>query len=186
MTIAHPETFLARITADPAFAPDAIFAKLSRLLAAPAPANSCTLPGAVGEVISALADELGLTCAPIGSTGNFGIEVGDPSAPLDLLVSAHMDRPCFRVRQLADGTLYPLCAIRVPGDGYSCEAIALRCIDGRVTITARGQMRFDEAAGDYRIRFRAESGELRAGDTVMMYTAPVNCATGRIIGAGVG
>lgn len=175
---------LPRISADPAIAPAAIFSRLSRLLAAPAPANSCALPGAVGEVISALADELGLTCAPIGSTGNLGIEIGDPDAPLDLLVSAHMDRPCFRVRTLADGTLYPLCAVRVLGDGYSCEAIALRYIDDCVSIAARGQLRFDEADGDYRIRFSAESGELRAGDTVMMHSAP-QLRAGDIIGTGL-
>ena len=44
---------LAHISADPAATPDAIFASLSRLLAAPAPANSCALPGTVGEVIRA-------------------------------------------------------------------------------------------------------------------------------------
>ena len=175
---------LSAISADPAFAPDAIFASLSRLLAAPAPANSCMLPGTVGDVIKALADEFGLNCAPVGSSGNLGVEVGDPDAPLDLLVSAHMDRPCFRVRNPADGTLYPLCAIRVPGDGYACEAIALRFIDGRVTTTARGEMRFTEADGDYRIRFSAERGEVHSGDTVMMQAAP-QLRDGRIIGAGL-
>lgn len=179
------DNLLTYISADPAIAPDPIFARLSRLLAAPAPANSCTLPGAVGEVISALADELGLTCAPVGVSGNLGIEIGDPDAPLHLLVTAHMDRPCFRVRNLAESTLYPLCAIRVPGDGYSCEAIALRYIDECVSIAARGELRFDEdGKGDYRIRFSAESGELRPGDTVMMHRAP-HLRGGQIIGAGL-
>ena len=73
-----------------------------------------------------------MTCAPVATTGNLAIEIGDPAAPLDLLVSAHMDRPCFRVRNLDEATLYPLCAIRVPGDSYTCDAIALRYIDGRV------------------------------------------------------
>lgn len=175
---------LANISADPAAAPDAIFAKLSRLLAAPAPANSCALPGAVGDVIQQIADELGLTCAPVGSTGNLAIEIGDRAAPLDLLVTAHMDRPCFRVRNLAEGTLYPLCAIRVPGDGYTCDAIALRYVDRRVTIAARGQLRFDLRDGDYCIRFQASSGALKAGDTVMMQ-APPQLRDGRISGAGL-
>jgi len=178
------ENLLAHISADPAVTGDAIFARLSRLLAAPAPANSCQLPGAVGDVIRALAAELGLTCAPIGSTGNLAVEIGDGAAPLDLLVSAHMDRPCFRVRNLADATLYPLCAIRVPGDGYSCEAIALRYADGRVTVTASGKLRFRARDGDYRITFQPDSGELGPGDMVTMHTTP-QLRDGRIIGGGL-
>ena len=175
---------LARISADPVLAPEAIFDRLSRLLDAPAPANSCALPGTVGDVIRALADELSLTCAPVGSTGNLAIEIGDRAAPLDLLVSAHMDRPCFRVRNLDEATLYPLCAIRVPGDGYTCDAIALRYIDGRVNIAARGQMRFDRRDGDYRITFQPASGALHNGDTVMMQAAP-ELRDGLVIGAGL-
>ena len=179
------QNLLAQISADPAAAPEAIYSSLSRLLDAPAPANSCALPGTVGEVIIALADELGLDCAPFGSTGNLTVELGDPSAPLDLLVTAHMDRPCFRVRRLAESTLYPICAIRVPGDGYECESAALRFIDGRVTFTAQGKIRFKSGGGDeYRIRFQAESGELRAGDTVMMRAAP-QLRDGLVIGAGL-
>ena len=135
-------------------------------------------------MISALADELGLTCAPVGSTGNLAIEIGDRAAPLDLLVGAHMDRPCFRVRNLDEATLYPLCAIRVPSDGYTCDAIALRYIDERVTIAARGQLRFDRRDGDYRITFQLDSGELHKGDTVMMHAAP-QLRDGRVIGAGL-
>lgn len=180
----HRTQLLSHISADPAATADAIYARLSRLLAAPAPANSCALHGTVGEVIQTLAGELGLNCTPLGSTGNLGIEIGNPDAPLDLLVTAHMDRPCFRVRDLADGTLYPLCAIRVPGDGYTCDAIALRYIDGRVTVTARGKLRFEAGGSDYRIRFRAESGELHNGDTVMMHCAPT-LSDGRVIGTGL-
>ncbi|MCY3780134.1 MAG: M20/M25/M40 family metallo-hydrolase [Chloroflexi bacterium] len=175
---------LARITADPATATAAISAHISRLLAAPAPANSCALPGAVGDVIRAMASELSLPCAPIGSTGNLGITLGDPAAPLDLLITAHMDRPCFRVLTLPDATLYPLCAIRVPGDNYSCSAIALRYINDRVAISARGQLRFQETDDDYHITFHAESGDLAWGDTVMMHCAP-KISDGLIIGTGL-
>ncbi len=185
MTVSRVENLLSHISADPTVAPEAIYSSLSRLLDAPAPANSCALPGTVGEVIIALADELGLNCAPFGSTGNLTVELGDPGAPLDLLVTAHMDRPCFRLRRLAEATLYPLCAIRAPGDGYVCEAAALRYIEGRVTITARGKMRFEKDDGDEcRIRFQAESGELRAGDTVMMRAAP-QLRDGLVIGTGL-
>ena len=175
------EKLLSQISADPASSPDAVFDRLSRLLAAPAPANSCILPGAVGDVIAQIAAELGLSCAPIGSTGNLGIAVGDPEAPLDLLITAHMDRPCFRVLNLAESTLYPLCAIRVPGDGYTCDGIALRYIDGRVRVAATGMLRFDAAPGGYRVSF---SGALRPGDTVMMQAKP-QLRDGLISGAGL-
>lgn len=181
MTSAQIQKLLSQISADPAGAPEAVFARLERLLAAPAPANSCILPGAVGEVIRQIAAELGLTCAPIGSTGNLGVAIGDPDAPLDLLVCAHMDRPCFRVRAPREASLYPLCAVRVPGDGYACEAIGLRYVDGRVTIAAAGEMRFQEIGGDYRISF---SGELQAGDTVVMHTQPC-LRDGLVSGAGL-
>ncbi|MCY3832097.1 MAG: hypothetical protein OXG85_03710 [Chloroflexi bacterium] len=170
--IAQLANLLAHISADPAVSRDAIFAALARLLAAPAPANSCLLPGTVGEAIQTLAHELGLASAPGDSTGNLAVEIGDPAAPLDLLITAHMDRPCFRVRNLAESTLYPLCAIRVPGDGYCCEAVALRCVDENVTISASGNLRFDARQGDYRITFETGAGEMRAGDTVMMQTTP--------------
>ena len=127
------ENLLTHFAADPACTPEAIFDNLSRLLAAPAPANSCLLPGTVGEVIGTIATELDLPCAPLGSTGNLAIEIGDPAAPLDLLVTSHMDRPGYRVLNLDDATLYPLCAIRVPGSGYECEGIGLRYLDDRVS-----------------------------------------------------
>jgi len=175
---------LKSISADRAVAPGAIFAMLTRLLEAPAPANSCTLPGTVGEVIRQIARELGLDCAPVAATGNLGIEIGEPAAPLDLLISAHMDRPCFRVRDLAAGTLYPLCAIRVPGDGYTCGAIGLRYVDGRVRVSSSGDMRFESAGGDTRITYQPAVGELGAGDTLMMRATP-RLREGRIVGTGL-
>ena len=161
---------------------DSLFKTISRLLAAPAPNNSCLLPGAVGGVIRELAAELGLDCAPIGSAGNLGITIG--AGQLDLLVTAHMDRPCFRVSDLGAGSLYPLCAIRVPGADYRCGGMALRFVDGRVGVAARGRLRFQSSGGETRITFQAERGELRWGDTVMMQTAP-QLRDGLIIGTGL-
>ena len=85
---------------------------------------------------------------------------------------------------LAESTVYPLCAIRVPADGYACEAIALRYLDEQVTITSRGKLRFHDTGGDYRISFHPESGELSWGDTMMMHTAP-HQRDGRVTGAGL-
>ncbi len=184
MTITlQTQNLLQAIASDRACTPEALFDRLSRLLDAPAPANSCTLPGSVGEVIGDIATEFGLTCAPIGSTGNLAIALGDPNASLDLLVSAHMDRPCYRVLNLPDATLYPLCAIRVPGDGFECAARALRYVDGRVRVTATGVIRFQAAGDDYRITFRAETGELAWGDIVGAHTTP-KVSEGSIIGSG--
>ena len=151
---------------------DALFNAITRLLAAPAPHNSCLLPGAVGGVITDIASGFDLHCAPIAATGNLGITIGDPHAPLDLLLTAHMDRPCFRVRDLDAGSLYPLCAIRVPGDDYRCGGMALRYADGRVCVAAEGTMRFHAREGETHITFRAETGDLRNGDTVMMRATP--------------
>ncbi len=178
------QNLLSNISADPAATPEAIFAKLSRLLAAPAPANSCILPGTVGEVIQQIAKELGLYCQPLGSTGNLVLEIGESTAPLDLVVTAHMDRPCFRVRNLAESTLYPLCAIRVPSDGYECTGVALRFREGRVNVAASGIMLFDEQDGDNRICFNVKRGELLPGDTVVMYRSP-KIHRGQITGTGL-
>ena len=177
-------TLLDHLCADSRLSPTAIAAMLKRLLHARAPANSCLLPGAVGPVIAEMAAELELSASPLGASGCLGIAIGDPAAPLDLLISAHMDRPCFRVRELRQGLLTPLCAIRVPGPGYECEAVALRYIDGRVRIAAPGLMRFEAADDGYRISFRAHAGELAWGDTVMMASAP-SIEAGMISGAGL-
>ena len=175
---------LAQISADPGIQPAAIASRLGRLLDAPAPANSCLLPGTVGDVIRAIASELDLTCAPIGSSGNLGIEIGNASAPLDLVVCAHMDRPCFRVLSLRDSTLYPLCAVRVPGERYTCEGVALHFEHGRMVIGARGKLHFLSSAGDQGITFAAETGELRWGDTIMMRCQP-RFESGFVIGTGL-
>ncbi len=181
---ANPCTSSLKSSADAAAAPEAIFALIERLLDAPAPNNSCLLPGAVGEVIREIAAELGLPCAEIGTTGNLGIELGEPGAPLDLLLTAHMDRPCFRAPAVAERSLVPLCAIRVPGADYRCGGIGLRYIDGAVRISARGQLRFRRGEGGTHISFQPDDGELLPGDTVMMHAAPV-LRNGLIRGAGL-
>ena len=82
------------------------------------------------------------------------------------------------------GLLYPLCAIRVPGDGYTCGAIGLRYVDGRVRVITSGVMRFDIAGGDTSIHYQPESGELQPGDTLMMRATP-GLDAGRIICTGL-
>ena len=178
---------LAQIEAEPVNKIDAIADNLSRLLAAPAPNNGARLPGAVGEVIGELAGEFGLSLsddARLQATGNLAIEIGAESAQADLVVSAHMDRPSFRVANLAEATLYPLCAIRVPAPEYTCAAIAVAYENGRVKVTARGKLQFRESEDGHHIRFIADSGELLWGDTVLMQS-PLRRNDGLVIGTGL-
>ncbi len=177
-------SLMAQIELDAASQPETVFGFLGRLLNAPAPANSCLLPGAVGDVIRAIAGELGLSAQTDSASGNLIIEIGEPEAELDLLLSAHMDRPCFRVLDLAEASLYPLCAIRVPGDGYQCGAVALRYAGDVLQVGARGRLHFRETAGGHQIRFQAETGSLEWGDTLMMQSEP-SLKEGMVTGAGL-
>lgn len=179
------ETLLAQTAADPNFSREAIYGYLQRLLNAPAPNSGARLPGAVGEVIANIAAELGLTLSAdprMRATGNLAIEIGAQNAAADLLITAHMDRPSFRVLNLAEATLYPLCAIRSPHARYRCGAIALRYQGGRVETVARGALQFSEVGditGEGQIRFEVESGKLDWGDTILMAAQP-KLAAGRV------
>ena len=184
---ANIHNLLDRIDSDATYAEDAIYTQLTRLLAAPAPNSGAALPGAVGAVIRELAAELGLRLSEdprIGPTGNLAIEIGAAADAPDLLITAHIDRPTFRVTNLAEGTLYPLCAIRVPGDEYACGGIAVGYHDGRVHITARGQLRFQKTSHGHRISFQATDGALNWGDSVLMSAAP-RLQDGRVIASGL-
>lgn len=178
---------IAHIDSDQTYSEDAITANLTRLLAAPAPNSGAGLPGAVGAVIGEIAAELGLRLSDdprFGATGNLAIAIGADAAPPDLIITAHMDRPTFRVLDLAEATLYPLCAIRVPHDNYVCAAIAVGFHDGRLRINARGQLRFQDSADGYRISFQATDGALSWGDSVMMFAEP-RLQDGRVSGSGL-
>ena len=184
MTIA---TLMTQIADDPVYTSDAVFGYLTRLLAAPAPNSGACLPGAVGEVIGDIAGELGLSLSTdprIRATGNLAVEIGAESVAADLLITAHMDRPSFRVLNLAEATLVPLCAIRVPHPRYRCGAIAARYTDGRVEIVGEGNLQFGEVDGVQQIRFDVECGSLSWGDTVLMAAEP-RLSEGRIIGTGL-
>ena len=175
------------IAADPLFSCDAVFGYLTRLLAAPAPNSGACLPGAVGEVIGDIAGELGLSLSTdprILATGNLAVEIGAESDAADLLITAHMDRPSFRVLNLSEATLYPLCAIRVPHPQYRCGAIAVRYTGGRVETVAEGKLQFGKVNGEQQIRFDVKCGSLSWGDTVLMAAEP-RLSDGRIIGTGL-
>jgi len=155
---------------------DGIFDLLSKLVAAHAPANGCQLSGAIGDVIRSIANDFGLSLSTdprIISTGNLAIEVGADKPEVDLVITAHMDRPSFRVLSLDDSTLYPICAIRIQDDEYIANAKAVRFYDGDIQVTAHGKMSIIDQNGDYHMTFRPEKGVLHWGDTVLMDTTPV-------------
>ncbi|MCY4072280.1 MAG: M20/M25/M40 family metallo-hydrolase [Chloroflexi bacterium] len=181
------ESLITQISNDPVYSVDAIYGYLRRLLAAPAPNSGALLAGAVGDIIGDIAAELGLSLSAdprIRATGALAIEVGAASEAANLLITAHMDRPSFRVLNLADATLYPLCAIRVPQPQYRCRAIAVRYLAGRIETAAEGELQFGEVDGERQIRFDVESGSLSRGDTVLMAAEP-RLVNGRIIGTGL-
>jgi putative aminopeptidase FrvX len=152
-----------------------IYAILSALASAHAPANGCQLPGAIGDTIRTLANQFGLrlsTDERLLASGNIGLEIGASKPDIDLVITAHMDRPSFRVLSVAEKTLYPICAIRIDGSEYRTGAKAVHFVDGQVRQTAVGQIVIRATQGDYHITFEASSGELHAGDTVLMDVVP--------------
>jgi len=154
---------------------DQYFAHLSQLVEAHAPANGCQLNGAIGDTIRSLADELGLTLSTdprITATGNLAIEIGAQQDNIDLVITAHMDRPSFRVLSLMDSTLYPICAIRIEGEEYIADAKAVRYQDGEMVVSARGQIIIKSKGDDYEMTFQTTEGQLHWGDTVLMDTVP--------------
>ena len=151
------------------------FERLSQLVEAHAPANGCQLKGAIGDRIRSMVDEFGLrlsTDPRILSSGNIALEIGAEKADSDLVITAHMDRPSFRVLSEADSTVYPICAIRIAGDEYTTDAKAVRFQDDEMTVTARGKLVITSNNGDYHMTFQAEEGQLNWGDTVLMDAVP--------------
>lgn len=152
-----------------------LFARLSQLVDAHAPANGCQLNGAIGDVIRSMIDDLGLTLSTdprIISTGNIAIEIGAKKEEIDLVVTAHMDRPSFRVLSLDDSSLYPICAIRIDGDEYITDAKAVRYQNSEMVVGARGRIIIKRKADDYEMTFQTIDGQLDWGDTVLMDTMP--------------
>jgi hypothetical protein len=133
---------------------------LQRLLLAHGPSGGAWLPGAIVDDIEQLAASLGLRerfIRQIGATGNAGVWLGADKPINDVIVISHMDRPSFKVR--GDGTLYPVCANRFPDGRYTVGAKALRFMDGRLGVSARGTLVSERSAGRDLLRFEAEAGQ---------------------------
>jgi hypothetical protein len=152
---------------------DQLWPTLRRLLRAHAPSGGAWLPGAIVDDIQAICAELGLEdhfIRQIGATGNAGMAFGAVKPAADVIVLAHMDRPTYRVRSLADGLLYPMCATRFPTTEYRVGAKALRFVDGQMQISARGTL--ETRDGGKAVYLRVNEGELAWYDTVTMDVEP--------------
>jgi len=166
---------------------EAIWPLLRRLLEAPAPSGGANLPGGVGEVIGALASELGLGAnwiPELGETGNAALSLGADGPPT-LIAVAHMDRPSFRVRSPESGALFPICANRFPQGEYRTGAKALRFADGRLVVGAQGAIVSRRQNGRDTLAFEATDGALAWQDTVVMAVEPVLGADGTVTATGL-
>lgn len=155
--------------------PGGLPAALERLLRANAPSSGAALPGAIGDVIAELVNELGLSdgfLGEIGSTGNLGLALGADKPAADVIIFAHMDRPSFKVRNVTTGELYPVCAIRFPEGEYRAAMKAIRYRDGRLVIGARGELLSMSAGGKTTLTFAPYEGELRWYDILTVDAEP--------------
>ena len=170
------EALFAHINNDPIYTDvDQLFERLSQLVASHAPANGSQLKGAIGDTIRAMVHEFGLRLAidpRILATGNLAVEVGAHKSDIDLVITAHMDRPSFRVLSVADSTLYPTCAIRIDGDEYITTAKAVHYHGGEMQLTAQGKIAIKATNSGNHITFQPERGQLGWGDTVLMDAIP--------------
>lgn len=142
---------------------------LTRLLTANAPTTGCALPGGMIEPLRACAEILDLP--PVSSSLSMGNatltivdgetlqDVMDMDAP-DLIITAHMDRPTFKIRNAERGELYPICAVRFPVQNgeYRAPAKAMRWKSGKLQVGARGTLVYTQAAdGGESFRFEGEN-----------------------------
>lgn len=154
---------------------DTLWDMLSALLKAPAPSGGAGLPGTITDVIQAqaghikLVDRLRLNYK---STGNLAISVGVQREQADVIISAHIDRPSFRVSSTANGELYPISANRFPRGHYEGMARAFRFNGGQIITGAEGHMISERDDGGDKLQFLTESGTLHPGDTITLAADP--------------
>lgn len=166
---------------------ETIWDMLRRLLSAHAPTGGANLLGGVGDDIAVLADSLGLRdriTPHLGSTGNTALWLGADKPVADVVVTAHMDRPSFRVRSLADSTLYPICANRFPPGEYRVSAKAVRFERGRLVVSAEGMLVSRKQDDTESVHFESKRGKLDWHDTVMIHVHPARDGQ-NVVGTGL-
>jgi hypothetical protein len=165
---------------------DVIWEDLEALLQAHAPSGAVLLPGGIGDMLHTIIQRR-LPSARyeiLGSTGNSGLSFGAAKAELDLLICAHLDRPTFKVRQTNTGEVYPICAIRIPGERYQCRARAIRYAHGHLDYGATGTLFIEQTDKGLRFAMQTEEGMLRERDLVVMDAEP-RLTNGLIEGTGL-
>lgn len=165
---------------------DTLFRWAQQLTDAPAPSGGAGLPGTAGDVLADVLAALGVASRlqyNYRGTGNALLWLGAAKATPDLVLTAHLDRPTFRVGDVGSGALYPICADRFPQAAYQAGAVATRFADGRLTIRGRGTLHSDEAANGGAIRFEATEGDLQWGDSITL-ASPVQRDGDTIVGTG--
>lgn len=162
--------------------PDAavIWQIIIQILAGLAPSSGCDLPGAVGDTIAELASQLvpaGRIVRNFKNTGNLALQLGPSTDQPDLVITAHMDRPTYCVRSIdaqGRGTLFPICAIRLPDSEYRTGARSFRFEGGKLVVGAIGEYVAvpDPSSNAYVFYFEPTEGHLTLTDTIVMDTPP--------------
>ncbi len=166
---------------------EVVWPLLERLLVAHAPSGGAALPGGIGDDIAALAGELELGdrwLPDLAATGNCALWLGARKPDADLVVVAHMDRPSFRVKALAAGELFPICANRFPPGEYRVPAKAVRFEDGRLVVGAAGVLVSRKGDSAESLHFEARRGQLAWDDTVLLDVHPLREGE-RVVGTGL-
>lgn len=167
---AHFPSLPDALASSPLMKREQLQAALTPLLTAHAPSTGCALPGGIIDQLRATASTLDLppllTAFGLGNATmsiSEGAPIGlmmDASAP-DLLLTAHMDRPTFKVRNAERGDIYPICAVRFPKreDGiYRAPAKAMRFKSGKLTVGAQGMLIYRREWDEDILRFEVTEG----------------------------
>ncbi|MAU10936.1 MAG: hypothetical protein CL607_14025 [Anaerolineaceae bacterium] len=156
-----------------------VWQTITQIVAGLAPSSGADLPGAVGDTIAELATQLvpdGRIVRNFKNTGNMALQLGPPTDQPDLVITAHMDRPTFCVRSIDEqgrGSLFPICAIRLPEGQYRTGARSFRFEAGMLVVGATGHyVAVPNASDDYAFYFEPTEGHLTLMDTIVMETPP--------------
>lgn len=154
---------------------DTLWERLQRLLIYPAPSGGVLLPGAVIDAVQDIAHDYHLSerfIVNFENTGNMAIRFGVESEKADIILSAHLDRPSFRVKSLVDSTLYAISAYRFPNGEYRAPAKSFRYENGNLIVGAEGELIAIEDESGKSLSFNVTDGELAPADTLTLASVP--------------
>jgi putative aminopeptidase FrvX len=145
---------------------------MNAFVSVPAPSGGAGLPGSSGEVLENMLVALGVKQSlqhNYKGTGNALLWLGANKTTPDIVLTSHLDRPTFRVKSLAEGTLYPICADRFPEEEYRVGAVASRFKNGRLIAGAYGTLVSAPANEGGALSFETTEGELTWADSILMH-----------------